>query len=163
MKEESEKRGTMPLVQTHLCSLVQHDTKTKVQIKNNWRFCIYWICYLQWYLNATNCRSRKVLLLVHVQRNEEPIMTITTLRHHILVYLRSISCGLEEEVQRTTWVYLSSNAPAPLHYPDVNIHELQDIFVDNAIKELDLRNEMPRRHITFCSHFQLATLLQQKY
>jgi hypothetical protein len=89
-------------------------------------------------------------------------MTITTLRHHILVYLRSISCGLEEEVQRTTWVYLSSNAPAPLHYPDVNIHELQDIFVDHEIKERELRNEMRRRHITFCSHFQLATLLQQK-
>jgi hypothetical protein len=128
VKEESEKRGTMPLVQTHLCSLVQHDTKTKVQIKKTWFFCIYWICYLQWYLNATNCRSREALLLVHVQRNEKPIMTITTLRHHILVYLCLISWGLEEVVQPATWVYLSSNAPAPLHYPDVNIHELHDIL-----------------------------------
>ena len=129
MKAESGKWGTMPLVQTHPCSLVQHDTKTKVQ--KNWLFCIYWICYLQGYLNATNCRSRKARLLVHVQRNEdieEPIMTITTRRHHILVYLCLISWGLEEVVQPATWVYLSSNAPAPLHYPDVNIHELHDIL-----------------------------------
>jgi len=64
VKAESGKWGTTPLVQTHPCSLVQHDTKTKVKKKIDFSASIEFVIYNDTWMQQIAVAGKHVFLFM---------------------------------------------------------------------------------------------------